>query len=254
MKHLFLLVSSVLILCTNVLIAQSSSSVDANKKQILEFMELWGQQVIIDGDLDAIKKFYPKNGVNLFYYNQKIEEDNVEKTIDNFSSQFEKGKYTSFNILDDPYIFITEDGHTAIISYTVELGYEDLKTKKKDKFSVAAMEVLIKEDGKWVEILGTSESVVDRKVVSVNKSILDEYNGTYKSEKSGNVYTVTNDGKNLIWATKEGRQLILKPQSEYSFFMEGQPQSLIFGRDKKGNVSFYTYIMDNVCAVANKIE
>ena len=257
MKHLFLLVSSVLILCTNVLIAQSSNTVDTDKKQILERMEQWGQQVIIDGNLDIIKNFYPKNGINLSYNNQKIEEKTNEQIIESFSSQFENVKYTGFNMLDDLYIFITEDGHTAITSFTVELEYEDLKTKKKNKFSITGVEVLIKENGKWVGTLTMEESVKEeRKVVSVNKSILDEYNGTYKNEKSGtgNVYTVKNDGKNLIWTTKEGNQFILKPQSEYSFFMEGQPQSVIFGRDKKGNVSFYTFIMDNKCGVVYKVK
>ncbi len=257
MKHLFLLVSSVLILCTNVSIAQSTSTVDADKKQILERMEQWGQQVIIDGNLDVIKNFYPKSGMHLSYDNQKIEERTVEKSINNISSQFENVKYTGFNMLDDLYIFITEDGHTAITSFTVELEYEALKTKKKDKFTLTGVEVLIKEDGKWVEILGMEEFVKEeRKVVVVDKSILDEYNGTYKNEKSGtgNVYTVKNDGKNLIWTTKEGNQFILKPQSEYSFFMEGQPQSVIFGRDKNGNVSFYTFIMDSKCSVVYKVK
>ncbi len=255
MKHLFLLVSSVLILCTNILIAQSSSTVETDKKQILERMELWGQQVIIDGNLDAIKNFYPKSGIHLSYANQKIEERVNEQTINNISSQFEYGKFTSYNILDEPFIFITEDGNTALTSSIVELGFEDLKTKKNNKFSMTGMEVWIKENGKWVLILGMEELVKEeRKVVEVDKNILNEYNGTYKTTKSGNVYTVANDGKNLIWNTKEGNQFILKPQSEYSFFMEDQPQSIIFGRDKKGNVSFYTYIMDNECGVANKIK
>lgn len=255
MKHLFLLVSSVLILCTNVLIAQSSNTVDTDKKQILERMEQWGQQVIINGDLDIIKNFYPKNGINLSYNNQKIEEKTNKQIIESFSSQFENFKYTGFYMLDDLYIYITEDGHTAITSFTVELEYEDLKTKKKSKFSITGVEVLIKENGKWVGTLTVEESVKEeRKVVELNKNILNEYNGIYKTTKSGYIYTVTNDGKNLIWNTKEGNQFILKPQSEYSFFMEDQPQSIIFGRDKKGNISFYTFIMDNECGVANKIE
>lgn len=50
MKYLFLFVSSVLILCMNVLIVQNSNTVDTGKKQILETVEQWGQQVLIDGN------------------------------------------------------------------------------------------------------------------------------------------------------------------------------------------------------------
>ena len=124
MKHLFLLVSSVLILCTNVLIGQNSNTVDVDKKQLLEIGEQWGQQVIINGNLDVIKNFFPKNGVNLFYHHQKIDESTVEQTIKEFSNQFENVKYTSYNLLPDPYIFITEDGNTAIVSGTSEIEYE----------------------------------------------------------------------------------------------------------------------------------
>ncbi len=107
--------------------------------------------------------------------------------------------------------------------------------------------------GNGLLLLGALEFVEDeRKVVAVNKSVLNEYNGIYKSETGGNVYTVTNDGKNMIWITSEGEKYTLIPQSEYSFYIEGQPQNIIFGRVQKGKVSFYTFINGNTCSISNK--
>ena len=249
-----LLLCAIFTVSTHVLTAQSTASVDADKQQILETINQWGQKVLIGQNLEDLKNFYPKNGVSFSIENQKIVEYSIEKTIKLFLSQFENIKYTSYNTMPDPYIFITEDGNTAIVYGTTEVEYEILKTNKKDKISLVGLQVLIKEDGKWVGILESSENLEERKVVVVDKSILDEYNGTYKSEMSGNVYTISNDGKNLIFTQKDGENEILIPQSECSFYREGESPTIVFGRNNTGKVSFYTYIDKNTIGVVNKIK
>ena len=163
-------------------------------------------------------------------------------------------KYTSFKILPESYVYIAKDGNTAWAYYTIESEFVILKTNKKEKITDSYLDIFIKEDGKWVNHTSLGESTkAERKVAVVDKSILDEYNGTYTIKEYGVVYTVSNDGKNLIFSW-EGKLYTYIPQSEYSFFMKDEPQSIVFNRDKNGKVISYSRITDNECYIVNKID
>ena len=254
MKHLFFLVSTVLFLCTNALIAQNVTTNGEDKKEILESLDQWFHRLIIDGDVASTKDAFPKNGIVMTLNNQKIEKYTVEEYIKDWSDQFESNKYTGYKILPDSYVYKTNDGNTAWAYYTIEYEYVILKTNKKEKSYDTYLDIFIKEDGNWVNHTSLNQpSKEERNVAVVDKSILDDYNGTYKSERSGNVYTFSNDGKNMMFSFK-GKQYTYFPQSEYSFFMKDYPPSIVFNRDKKGNVIGYTWINNNHCVVVDKID
>ena len=254
MKRLLFLVSCVLTLCTNVVSAQSSSTVDADKTEILEFVDHWIHRLIIDGDVASFKDYYPKNGIYMNIYRNKIEEKTFKEFSNNWSSTSENIKYTGYKMLPDSYVYITNDGNTAWAYITIEFEYVILKTNKKGKFAQTNLDIYIKENGKWVNHTSLTESTkAERKVAVVDKSILDEYNGTYKFKEYGAVYTVSNDGKNLIFSW-EGKLYTYIPQSEVSFFIKDEPQSIVFNRNKKGKVIGYTRIADNECYIVNKID
>ena len=256
MKYLFFLVSTVLILCTNALTAQNVPTNDEDKKEIIEFLDQLLHRVIIDGDLASFKDFLPNNGILMNMNNQKIEEYTVEEIIKDWSSQSEIIKDTGYKILPDSYAYKTNDGNTDWAYYTVEHEQVILKTKKKRKSYATYLDIFIKEDGNWVNHTQLMESYkVERNIAVVDKSILDDYNGTYKSERLGNdskIY-ISNDGKNLI-ISFEGKQYTYSPLSEYSFFTKDKPHNLVFNRDKKGKVIGYSYIVNNYFDVNKKIN
>ena len=243
-----------LFLFTLNLSAQETDTNDEDKKQILEFVDQWVHRLIIDGDVASFKDYYPKNGIYMSIYNNKIEESTFEEFSNDWSSASENIKYTGYKILPDSYVYKTIDGNTTWAYYTIEFEYVILKTNKKGKLTQTYLDIYIKENGKWVNHTSlTDSSKEERNVAVVDKSILDDYNGTYKSEGSGNVFTFSNDGKNLI-INFEGKQYTYIPQSEYTFFMKDYPQSIVFNRDKKGKVIGYSWIANNYCDVRNKIN
>ena len=253
MKKLKILFSLLLMLSANILFAQSASTIDTDKKQLIETIEKWNQ-AMLDGNKDVIKDFYPNNGKTLFVSYQNIQEISNDMLVKSFTSQFESIKYTKYNTLPDPKIYITEDGHTAFVYSTMEVAYEALSSNKGESFSIIGLEVFVKENNKWVSVLRTTEEVKEkRKPITLDKNILDDYNGTYKSERTGNIFSIKNDGKNLI-STLGDEESIYIPQSQYSFYKDRFAQNIVFGRDKTGKVRFYTYMKDNVCTVMNKID
>ena len=254
MKYLFFLVSTVLILCTNALTAQNVPTNDEDKKQFIEFLDQGFHRLIIEGDVASIKDMLPNNGILMFLNNRKIKEYTVEELIKDWSSQSEIIKDTGYKILPDSYVYKTNDGNTTWAYYTLEFEQVILKTNKKRKAYATYLDIFIKEDGNWVNHTSLMESYkVERNIAVVDKSILDDYNGTYKSEGSGNVFTVANDGENLIFSF-EGKQYTYSPLSEYSFFTKDKPHNLVFNRDKKGKVIGYSYIVNNYFDVNKKIN
>lgn len=253
MKNLNIVLSLFIVLTVSAITAQNSTTIDTSKRQLIETIAK-KNQAMINGDIDAIKEYYPDNRATLFVSYQNINEIKSDLLIQSYTSQFDIIKYTKFNTLPNPKIYFTEDGNTAFVYSTMEVAYEELNTKKGEEFSIIGLEVFVNDSKKWVSVLTTTEEVNEkRKPIELDKSILDEYTGTYISSRTGNVFTINNDGKNLI-STLGDEDSIYIPQSEYSFYKDRFAQSITFGRDKTGTVMFFTYIKGNKCTVMNKVD
>jgi len=253
MKQQILLIGMFLFVLMNTTYAQSNGTMNTDKDQVKTTIEKWNQ-AMLNGDVTAIKDYFPENGVTFFVSYQKMEEMNVDLIIKSLEGQFKSMAYTNYDLLSDPLIYITENGNTAFVYSTMEIAYKVLDSNKGEKFTIIGLEVLIKENGKWVSVLKTTEEAKEkRKPVVLEQSVLDEFSGSYKSERTGNIFTIENDGKNLI--SKLGDEVSTYiPQSDYSFYKDRFSQSIVFGRDSNGKIQFFTYIKDNICTVMNRID
>ena len=253
MKRLDILVGTFIVVFCASTIAQENTLELSSKQEVQQMLDTWNQ-AMLQGDVSMIKDYFPANGKTFFVSYQNIQEMKTNELITALEGQFQRVKYPKYELLADPLIYITEDGNTAFVYSTMEVVYEMINTKKGEEFKIVGLEVLTKENGKWVSLLKTTEEAKEkRKLVEVDKSILDEYNGTYRSERTGNVFTIENDGKNLI-STLENETSTYLPQSEYSFYKDQFAQSIVFGRDTSGKVQFYTYIKGNTCTVMTRID
>lgn len=236
--------------------AENKVDIEKEKAQVLQRIEQW-YQVMQNQDLAAVPDFFPNEKKVVNFSNSKKQKAGIEEINDNMKKQFSAGKFTSIKILPEPTIFVSDDGETAWIYSETEFEFLPSKAEKSNKFISSVFEVLIKENGKWVyqaSIDVSSKGTKKRKIIKIAKSLLNEYTGKYKSEKSGNEYDISTDGENLILLNKDAKKIIFSPESESTFFTDGFPQTLIFCRDRKGKVSYYVYSKDNLSAIVKKIK
>jgi hypothetical protein len=255
MKRLLFLLVTTLIVGATALSAQPTDKYDADRKEIKQYMEQFAQLVLINQNIDAITDFYPKKGKTNYIYNQKLEESTLEDAIKSVQEQFKNIKYTRYEILEEPFIHFTDDGRTALVFSSEKYDFETLKDHKSGTVSYSGLSVYIKENGKWYSILDSFEpKKANRQVAVLEPALLDEYSGMYVSEENGTICEVSNNGRNLIFTTQGGLKYTYIPQTECAFYMKDQPQTIVFGRDKNGEVSYYTTINENACTVAIKME
>ena len=255
MKRLLLLMVTTLIVGATALSAQQAEKYDADKKEIKQYLEQFAQLVLINQNVDAITNFYPKQGKTNYIYNQKLEESTLEEAIKSVEEQFKNIRYTGYEILSEPFIHFTDDGRTALVFSSEKYDFVTLKDNKPGTVSYSGLSVYIKENGKWYSILDSFEpKKANRQVAVLEQALLDEYSGMYVSEENGAIFKVSNNGRNLIFTSQGGLKHTYIPQTDCAFYMKDQPQTIVFGRDQNGKVSYYTTINENVCTVAVKIE
>jgi len=247
---LLIAVLSVLVV-SNFLFAQKTD-IEKAKIEIQNMYDEWNQ-FLLKGNVDDLKKFYPDDYKGYYIYNGNITETSFEESSKDFTRQFKDGIYTRMEFTEAPKIFVSSCGTMA---WTLSEGIFEYKSNKSNKTSIttfAGIEVLEKINGQWVTIGSSASYIPLRDSIIVDEITLVDYEGKYKSGKSGNIYEVTVKEGNLVF-TRDGQVTVYTPQSDCSFFTKGQAHNIIFGRDKNGKVTHYTWTKDNYSSTVNKIE
>ncbi len=172
MKYLLLIASSVLFLYATVLPAQTNSKDNLETKEIFENMKQWHQQVLIDKNLEIVKKFYPTSGGAMLFGDQKIAEWKVDRMINRMSGQFENGKYTSLSVSPIP-CTNNNSSNTVLVFSTITFEDQSFKKDIKNELSILLLEIYIKKDGQWVSSTKLAESMDELQLLTqIDKSIL----------------------------------------------------------------------------------
>ncbi|MEN8138256.1 MAG: hypothetical protein ABFR62_07480 [Bacteroidota bacterium] len=254
MKRLVLLLSSIMLLSfPNYLSAQDNSKYNAEQQAVLDKLNQWHNEVMINKNLDVFEGYHSKNTALIRLSGTKVE--NVDlKQMKAFVSNNEGNKYTKISYIGDPYVYVSKEGDYAWIYYTAEYEYINSKDNSTHKYTSIFLDMFLKEDGQWVAHADLEQAYDERKTVAVDKKLLDEYTGTYYIEKYSVKLFVTNDGRNLIFKPEEGNEITVLAQADDSFYIEGKPGNIVFGRDKNGKVSHYYAIRDNTFVIVKKIN
>ena len=235
----------------NVALAQETTA-DQAKQEILTMYEGW-IQMYLKGDTTQFENFYPKDHKSLSIWDGKIVETNHETTYKKITNLFKNNVITQFEFTEEPIIFVSKNGQMAGTVVTGIFESVNKEDNKKWHSSFSEIELLEKKNGKWLTTVSTGAYIPARDSVIVDADILADYSGKYQSKATGNVYEVTARGNNLI--QKRGEQVsVYIPQSDCSFFIKESAHSIVFGRDKNGKVSHYTWVMDHQSTTVKKIE
>jgi hypothetical protein len=94
----------------------------------------------------------------------------------------------------------------------------------------------------------------ERKVVSVDPEILAAYTGTYQAADSG-IITVVREGNRLFLTYGQPpSKFELFPESDTDFFRRYRPETVIFVRNDKGEVTHYIVRLRGQDTVIKKIK
>lgn len=126
-------------------------------------------------------------------------------------------------------------GDTAVMSYLLKSSYQ-YKTHKHD-WQYQITDFLVRRDGKWL-FAATHYSRLPkmRSAARLDAKTLDKYAGVYEVEKGRNV-TVRRDGDKLILDYGDNEPQEWLPESENVFFSKFKEGSIVFEKDKKGNIT-----------------